>query len=284
MSDAEQPDFNPDPSVEECTARPTEVERPAAVREANSPSECEWNISEELQEAMQPDMEVMVPSPVDGLPIPAAERSSLNLALPVAFTYETMVCVGDDREFVELFKEEFWSQSPPAGVRSTPTAPDDRTFVEARERYDERGEERARRRWPRSGVIYRWGLPFVQHDGTCRVEGVLIEVAGYLIPVRPVRPKCIHYGRQLFSWDDATPENRKEGKHDKIRFTNCAHPARRSVGGAALSLRDEGVYACDWRSPPDPSSTEKWFDSVDRERLDRKGPVEMTPLFKIEGK
>ena len=51
----------------------------------------------------------------------------------------------------------------------------------------------------------------------------------------------------------------------RIVFSNCM--VRRSVGGAMMSLRDEAVYACEHRHPPDPESVRRHITDWNKERL-----------------
>lgn len=271
------PDFNPDPPPEECQAKPQEVQRKVAAREENDPAQSEWRIGEELHDAFSPEKEQMVPHPLDGLPVPANERSSHNLQLPPPFRYDTVVCVGDDRTYVELWSGEG------EGDHRVKIHVSGKVAVVPREQFCVNGSERARREFPRKAVIQRWGRSYVVLQAAADLEEAALLLKSraalevddeVLLPVRPRRPRCKHYGRQLFSVDNMADA--------KVQFSNCGHPARRSVGGAALALMDEAVYACDWREPHDPESTEKWLDKRDRARLDNADKVEMVPLFGME--
>jgi hypothetical protein len=80
--------------------------------------------------------------------------------------------------------------------------------------------------------------------------------------VRPLREQCIHYRSQVFANDDE-PDVTRPGH--RIVFSNCM--VRRSVGGAMMSLRDEAVYACEHRHPPDPESVRRHITDWNKERL-----------------
>ena len=137
---------------------------------------------------------------------------------------------------------------------------------EARSQYDRDGAERERDRYEPSRVVHLWG-----------VEAVKIG-QGCFSPVRPVRERCRFYKRQVFNNDDQ-PDPTAPGH--RIYFTNCT--ARRSVGGAFLSLRDQAVYACDYRVPPDPESVAKHLDSFDRRRLAEEPHKHLIPMFGLGG-
>lgn len=272
-----------DVGPEECAPPPQEVE--ARSHAGDPPEACEFSIQDEVQDAYAPEQILMVQSPVDGLPIPAQERSSLQLALDAEFNY-AHVCIGDDREYVELFREE-------VEELKIDTFNDDPILT--RGVFLANGQDRERLRFPKDRVVRRWGQTFVSltaeeyqkltapEDGD---DGEFDE--GYVSPdvvptpsadepvfiaVRPRRERCVFYKRQLFNTDGMAPHE----VGGKTRFDNCTHPARRSLGGASMSLRGQCVYACDYRSPPDPESVALELDARDEKRLI--APAGLVPLF-----
>jgi hypothetical protein len=122
-----------------------------------------------------------------------------------------------------------------------------------------------RRVFEPAAVEMRWGVLFVR-DG----DGENV------VPVRPRRERCKHFLRQVMANDDAP--NPKEFGHF-LRFYNCG--ARKSVGGALMTLRDEAVYACDYREPQDPTTTKKYLDDFDKDRLDSKRHLELIVPFNL---
>ena len=64
--------------------------------------------------------------------------------------------------------------------------------------------------------------------------------AGDWVQVEPVRPPCVHYGRQQ-TQADFNPEVR-------VQLRVCT--ARRSTEGAFMGLRDLAMWACELRDPP----------------------------------
>jgi hypothetical protein len=96
--------------------------------------------------------------------------------------------------------------------------------------------------------------------------------------LHPRRDRCQNYKRQCFSNDEQTDETQPG---HRILFRNCTE--RRSVGGAFMSLRDEAVYACDYRDPPDPRSTERFLDGPDRVHVRSHAHRRMVPMFGLEG-
>jgi hypothetical protein len=58
---------------------------------------------------------------------------------------------------------------------------------------------------------------------------------------------------------------------------------RRSVGGAFMSLRDEAVYACDYRNPPSLASS-KLLDETDASILQKSANRTLVPLFNLTAK
>jgi len=69
------------------------------------------------------------------------------------------------------------------------------------------------------------------------------EVDGQLMELRP---KCEHYVRQLIPWKD-------DPDHMFCRRT-CT--AMKNEEGEYISLNDQAIYACELRTPRDPSSEE----------------------------
>lgn len=239
------------------------------------PQESQVTLQDELSEAFVAEPLQMVISPVDGLPIPGDESSTLAEAPP--FSIDTVVCIEDERTFVELFGDEV----------IVPAESPNSFIVVDRTRYTPKGEERPRMTFAPDRVVTRWGRKFVELSGPewQAVHDEMLEdmPAGKTMAVfdstpfmgvRPARERCAFYKRQVFSNDDQ-PDPRSLGHH--IVFRNCT--ARRSVGGAFMSLRDEAMHACDYRDPPEPKSVEKHLDAKDRERLDR--VVTRVPLFNI---
>jgi hypothetical protein len=221
-------------------------------------------IVEEIFDAYQPEPEFMIPSPVDGMPIPADEGNDQPIAPP--FTYDTVVCVGDDREYIELFTEE-------AFEASNLTLPGGK--CETRERYLAGGKQTERMRFMPDRVEMLYGTLFVQlneKEKTLWDSSFLMKI---YIPVRPRREPCRYYARQILS-NDGQPDPNEPGH--KIIFRNCT--MRRSVGGAFMSLRDEAIYACDYRDPPDPESVKHFLDDPDREKLRSEAHKVMLPLWR----
>lgn len=226
--------------------------------------------SEELQDAYRSETAKVVISPEDGLPIPADESS--EMALAPEFTVEKVVCVEDESEYVEVFVEEDVGRSYDArgrnrfqiisayrvseGMASVPGSPDVRKL---RRTYKPDGTLTDRERFLPEQTIEKWGLRFgVRSDGT-------------LVHVRPRRERCIHYKRQILLQDGASDPDEK---YTKTVYRNCM--ARRSVGGAFMSVSNEAILACDYRDPPDPDSIEKYLDNPDRTHL--KGSQKKLPL------
>jgi hypothetical protein len=254
---AEADGFDCDVPADECEVGVTERDGKADAAEAS--------LREEIFEAFQPVTSILVESPVDGMPIPADERHDLAAAHP--FTRDTVVCVEDDTAFVELFDDEAeergWERG--SGQRFTPKhSTSSAMFANIVSRYHAAtGAERERRQFDPSRVEWKFGV------------AVVLDEDAY-VAVRMRRERCKHFLRQVMANDDVP--NPKEHGH-LIRFYNCA--ARRSVGGAYMSLRDEAVYACDYRNPVDPKTAEKYLDSFDRTRLNSKRHLELVQPFRL---
>lgn len=253
---------------EECNASAPECEFRAGELD-EKPDGSHPKFSEELQDAYSPEPEKMIPDPVDGLPVPADEVQAEDVAFAPPFTFETMVCVEDDRAYVEVFAGEDGVDEMRRRI-STYKVADGMgkplqgapTVAELRLKFKPNGSHVERKRWLPKEVIELWGLRFCKDDD------------GRLVLVRPLRERCIHYKRQVFS-NDAVPDPDAVG--GKIVFRNCM--IRRSIGGAFLSLRDEGIFACDYRSPSDSESIKHVLDEPDANRLRSNAHKIKLPLF-----
>lgn len=242
--------------TEEATAEAGNATALDCERKAGIEAEAETlfvSFREEVADAFQPEPDFMVPG-ADGLPVPANETVDPLIAPP--FTVDHVVCLEDTRQWVELFEDEFDS----GWIKRF-----DQVFlgsVKTRKRFSPEGEEDERTIYPAEWVIRRFDMDFV-------------KMKDKYVPVRPIRERCAHYQRQVVS-NDGIPDPTEPGH--RIIFRNCM--ARRSIGGAYLSLRDEAIYACDYRSPVDPKSTETYLDGPDRERLKSEAYKTRLPLFR----
>lgn len=249
--------------AEGCQVTTDECEFAPAERDGTAP-DAEFSLREEIFETFKPVTEILVESPIDGMPIPANERSDLARAHP--FTRETVVCVEDDTLFVELFEDELeargWSRGGRDGLWF-PDSTDLKFGTQALGRYDENGEPRSRRQFSPFEVQTKFGKS-------------VAKFGDELVPVRMRRERCRFWMRQVMANDDQ-PEPTEPGH--LIRYSNCA--ARRSVGGALMSMRDEAMYACDYRDPYDPETAEKYLDKFDRNRLNGRKHLEMIRPFNL---
>lgn len=247
----------------DCEAKPTMTEKRVGEISNEGVADSEHRSDDEVAEQFPIETIPMIPHPVDGIPVPADERHGIAKAPP--FTYEHVVCVEDDRQFVAVFNDEQKEFEERYGKL------DDRLRcrIGLCVRFNDDGTENQRRTYRADRVVTLFGQRVVQGE---------YPEERWLVLVRPVRERCIHYKRQVFSNDEVTDE--KAYGH-KIVFRNCTH--RRSVGGAFMSLRDEAVYACDYREPRDEASIEKHIDEPDRMRLRSRAHLHLLPLFGVTG-
>lgn len=268
---------------EECAPTPIEAGFQAGSIE-ESPMADRPKFSEEIHESYQPETDVLVPHPVDGMPIPRAELADNPVAYAPAFTHDNLVCIGDDRTWVALFENEdaameaastiaHFATSLGMGKAGSLVEPSVKLFA-----YTPGGDANERLSFPKDRVVNRWGVNLVllTAEEAVALEGKAHGVhEGAMLPVRPLRPQCGYYKRQVFS-NDAQPD--PLSPMHKIVFRNCT--MRRSVGGAFMSLRDEAVYACDYRHPPDPGSVKLHLDEPDAKRLASRDHETLVQLFK----
>jgi hypothetical protein len=243
---------------------PTEEVGPKE-REAH-PDRCQSKHSDEkvLADAcdFEPDEEVFESFPVeevrayiaeDGLP--EVDEPDPEDAAAVPFTYDTQLCVEDDRIWVELWSDELGDE-----VLSRLGSYNADVYAEELERrYCNDGSSHRRRSYQADQVVVRFGIPFVMDDGK-------------RVFVRPKRERCRHYRRQVLSFK-GTP-----GKQKVYRL--CM--ARRSNGGAFMTVGDEGIWGCDLRDPRDPE-TERIQDEKDRAKLINRPDLIRVPILGFGG-
>jgi hypothetical protein len=262
-----------EPGPADCEAEPGE--------RAGKAHESEWKVSDEIDEAF-PIEALATPMAADGLPDHSVNASAIPEAHP--FTYDNQCCVGDARSYVELFdgevatapgqeplpRQQGWTRDmdPKSGAtthRRFPLAYPIKLVT--REPYDKKtGEPTERASFDPAAVTERWGqLVVPTRDG--------------FIPVRPVREACMHYKRQHFANDD-NPIPGEQGHN--VFFINCTHPHRRSIGGAAMGLRNEAIYGCEYRHPYDAESVRHVQDYY-QNTLDKRPHLTRLPLFGMAG-
>lgn len=248
------------------------------------PAESQFGLRDELAEQFPMEQIVLGISPDDGMPLPM--DSAEHLPTAPKFGPDTLVCLEDEREFVEvlgsddlvgarfsreveraLYSREYdeYELRRKRKDSTYSSAAKASGFVPVRDEYDADGNPTERRRFSPSQVIRKWGASFV-----ATAEGLLL--------VRPRRERCEHYKRMVFANDDTAYKPGEFGH--QVVYRNCA--ARRSVGGAQMSVQDQAVYACEHRCPRDPASVSKFLDEPDRKRI--AANVEMVPLFNLKEK
>jgi hypothetical protein len=248
---AEQ-DPSAESSLSDCEVTVEECEVSCSELENKQSSDAEFQ--DDVQDAFQPEPVKYIPHPEDGMPIPADESYELRLA--PEFTYKNNICVEDSRFWVEVFKEE-------VNIRldNEYYCRDGKRFL-LRSKYDKYGDNRNRKQFPSNSVVRKWKYNIIVEDG------------GYIL-VRPIRPVCKHYKRQLFNNEElGSNVNEFGGKHLSVSCT-----ARVSVSGAFLCLRDTAVFACDFRDPPCEQTSFEHLDAPEKERLGKK--TEIIPLFNL---
>ena len=229
--------------------------------------ECEERVHDEVAEAFPVEEIPMVLDPTDGLPRPASDDSQYALAAP--FTFDHVNCVEDDRVYVEVFGEQFFQLD----VRLSKS-------VVHRSMLADDGHPVEPIYVPKDQVIDLFGCTVFRVDDSERyrkIFGIRDKRDRYIL-VRPRRERCVHYKRQVFT-NDEQPDDSQPGH--RIVFRNCT--VRRSVGGAYMSLRDEGIYACDYRDPPDPDAVKLYLDDPDARHLRAASHRELVPMFGMCG-
>lgn len=256
-----------------CAPGPGDCEFEAGER-SGPVHESEYRPSDELDDAFSLES-LATPIAPDGLPDHGADEYSGDVH---PFTLETMCCIEDRSAYVELFAGELgargmcrWDSKDGQetwAVNAAGSMPFifKSTKLMVRERFAEDGSENDRA---------HFGPAIVK-----RMFGVLVASLNDSVgvPVRPVRERCVYYKRQHFGRDGTV---RGEPGHNII-FRNCTHPARRSIGGAAMSLRDEAIYGCDYREPADPKSC-AWMNEHDDTKIEKRPDLTRVPMFALAG-
>jgi hypothetical protein len=245
-----------EPAPQDCNAIPAECEFVADERDGQAQNS-EFKVHSELDDAF-PVEEIPLVFLPDGMPSPVDSQDGLPLAHP--FTIESVVCIEDEREYVEIFSEELRHHH----TQCSNEFAWNRLQAAAKNKFDADGKPKERRGF-KPDQVERW----------FGYDTVLVGIERFV--VRPIRERCRHYRRQVLALDGTQPG--ETGHH--LVFRNCT--MRRSVGGAFLSLRDEAVYACDYRDPVDRKSAEKYLDGPDRKKLKDRPDLTLVPLFGGEG-
>lgn len=159
-------------------------------------------------------------------------------------------------------------------IWTSPKRPDLR--FGARSAYGFRGSSRAELSFAPSAVKSRFGVRFARVEPAEKLKPTFDGLDAVI--VRPIREACVNYKRQMLANDDQ-PDTKAPGH--KLIFRNCT--ARRSVGGAYMSIRDEAVYACDYRSPPSKQSAEL-LAKTDESILQKSANRTLVPLFNLTAK
>ena len=269
-NDGLRPDEDEGPDKSEASPRRCEFkqgERTAGVGDSG------FGVDEELHESFPVEP---IPTFMGSDGLPAFKESDPSDTQAIPFTWETQLCIEDDREYVEIFGQELadrgWLVVDDDEDDPDPDAPaewltpeGDPVDIDVLSKYDPEGIKRVRRTFKPEEVEHRWGVHVVKGS------------PGFWLPVRPRRERCKHYCRQVFS-NDSQPDPTLPGH--QIVFRVCK--ARRSNGGAYMSLGNEGIYACDLRDPIDETST-SLQDKKDRTKLVNRPDLLKLPLFNMPG-
>lgn len=242
-----------DGSVREASSSPSDVEADREdLEDPKSGPGTSFEVQDELQDQFT-NQPLATPLAADGLPDMGVDRHDDGVAPP--FTYDTCVCIEDDRKWAELWDDEgdsTWRKLHPLYQQ-----------FDVRSRYDVKGDPRVRRVFEKATVVFKFGVAHVLVNGAA-------------VFVRPVRPVCDFYRVQVF----ATPRTKPGTFGHRDVHPNCT--ARRSIGGAYLSLKDEAVYACQHRFPRDEAS-DRLYQLGATKRLAAMPHRTLVPAFGSDG-
>ena len=271
-NDPEDDGPTPGPAPAECEFAPGERD--------GAPHESQVRFADEIDDAYAPQDEVWA-TQADGLPGPVDDHDMSDAFAP-PLQRETVVCTEDATTFVEVFQEELSfidsyrqfigikvkeimdaGQGPSVGH---PVEIPAIKFISNKTTYNDDGEPNERRQFKPEQVESYFGMKIARLVGDT------------FLVLRPIRPQCVNYIRQVFNNES---QNDPKKKDHYLMFRNCA--ARRAVGGAMMSLRDEAIYACSLREPFDRTSFDKYIEKPDQERLDGKRHLQLIPIFSNPG-
>lgn len=228
-------------------------------------SESDFSAFEDLHGSF-PIEQIPVGLAADGLPVPIEADPQDALAVP--FTEDTVLCIEDEREYVEIFIEELAERGFCRNWFSgwhKPTEWGKGLSFEPVSMWKQDGTRLSRRRYDPAQVKEAFGVQYV------------LDLRGRPVPVRPRRERCKHYCRQVLS-NDLQKDPAQPGH--QIVFRVCT--ARRSNGGAYMSVSNEAVYACDVRNPFDSESSARQ-DDKDRQKLRDRPDRVLVPAFGLPG-
>lgn len=235
------------PEPEQCEVKPGELD--------GQPGACQIEHDEELLDAFPVESTPLMMDETDGMP--REVDSDPNDALAHPFTIDTVNCIEDTRQYVQVFDDEPGSEDYKNEFR--------RFGINCWSKSNVDGTKKERLVFQSNEVFVRSGHSVVS-----------IGIDEYLL-VRPIRPRCKHYKRQVFAHDGIAA-----GDYGHfLVFRNCT--IRKSVGGAFMSLMNEACYACDYRDPPDEASVKKYLDEPDQKKLDERPDLVLVPLFGLDG-
>ncbi len=257
-----------DEDLGEGEATPDECEAAVAecVTAENDSEAVGFGPSDDIDDSFVVTPDPMVISSVDHLPIAV----DAPLALAPAFTIDNVVCIEDRRQYVEVFDEETGPHPEVSGSFL-------KTFV-SRSSYAFDGIERERMVFEPSRVQKRFGLEFVDlGDQANNSDFRRNSTSEKMLMVRPIRKQCEHYARQVFATEEQ-PDPNEFGHYTMHRL--CM--ARRSIGGAFMSLSNEAIYGCSLRSPRDRASEKKHLDDPDQKRIMDRAHETLVPAFQKE--
>ena len=252
MSDDDQPEVRDDAPAQE-----TEV-----PREDSGDGEEDFSPFDEVDEDFKPGpMHLELGS--DGLPRQIDQTTESDIP---ALSKETLVCMGDYSKFVIRNRwGSIIAEFEPMDVDRSPTgwwrvktslALERAKLALQRERKASKGN--GKEEDPNSDD-YLLGALASQFVRMRHEDGYGVQAPPYSdewFTVEPLRPPCVHYVRQKVS----LPENALHKMYARL----CA--ARRTTEGAFMSVRDQGIWACDMREPRD-TTTELQLEEFDAKKI-----------------
>lgn len=212
-------------------------------------------IDEEVYQHAPDPSEVAYEMDPDGLPRPI---SPVKMPFAPPLTPETLTCMADESRFVvrDRWGEELASFQP----EDVDRAPDGTHRVRVAQLVAALGGEESDlwKAWVRNAFVDdRLETRLACEHVVRRNLGVEYAVDHGWVEVRPVRPACQYYARQMSDFQDDADEV----------FVARLCTARRDDGGEFLSLRDTAMWACDMRDPVDLTTLSK-LDEFDAKKIE----------------
>jgi len=199
----------------------------------------------------------IITDPNDGLPRPADDW----VAPAPKMSLDTFICLEDESEYVEVFKEDVSGKNVLVESLVYKTDEAREILQSRRSRYDKDGAQITPRRFKPEQVKEVYGIKVVE------------VLQKNFVVVAPKRQRCSNLVRQITIAEDIAAGDMVV----QPMFTFCK--AFKSTSGAYLSLMDKAILSCEHRTPRD-IVTEKMIVDRVRRKIKEGNERQQVPVMK----